>query len=335
MKNNKRIIINIIIILFVLCLVLYFSLKDNYQEIISFISSMNYFWLIVSILLFILYRFIIGISYYYVVVNNKTNVSLKNIIKLNFIILFFHGITPFAMGGQPLEIYYLHNEDIPISKATNIVLQNFMIYQSALIMLGIFSLSYNAKYNIFFEDSLIKKLVILGFCINFIILVLSYIVSFSKKTNNFIVGKGINILSKLKLIKDKEKTKENLSKYLANFHDNAITLKNNKKVIFICLILNIFALSILYSVPFSIIKGIGINIKLSYVIVATSYVMIMASFVPIPGSTGGLEYGFVYFFKYLILGSAATAVMLIWRFITYYLGMIIGAIVMMTYRKKE
>ena len=63
--------------------------------------------------------------------------------------------------------------------------------------------------------------------------------------------------------------------------------------------------------------------------------MIMGSFVPTPGGTGGIEYGFMYFFNYLIKGSVLSALMLVWRFITYYGGMIFGGICLLSYRKKS
>ena len=70
-------------------------------------------------------------------------------------------------------------------------------------------------------------------------------------------------------------------------------------------------------------------------IVASAYVMLMGSFVPIPGGSGGLEYGFIAFFGNFLVGSKLTAIMLIWRFITYYLGMIVGAIAMNIKEKSE
>ena len=52
----------------------------------------------------------------------------------------------------------------------------------------------------------------------------------------------------------------------------------------------------------------------------------MGSFVPIPGASGGIEYGFTQFFGNFIGLEYISAVLLIWRTITYYLGMIIGAL---------
>ena len=90
----------------------------------------------------------------------------------------------------------------------------------------------------------------------------------------------------------------------------------------------------MYSMPYVLAKGLNINITLTNAIVASAYVMIIGSFIPIPGGTGGVEYGFIFFYNYLIKGSIVNALMLIWRFISYYLGMIFGGIALSLYRKK-
>ena len=127
MKNKSKIIINLIIIFVVLSLVLYFSLKDNYQEIIDNIKNMNIIWLIISIIILIISRIFSAVSSYQMTKANDHHVSFLRAIQINLIIPFFHGVTPFAGGGQPMEIYYLHNEKIPLGKSTNIVLQNFIV----------------------------------------------------------------------------------------------------------------------------------------------------------------------------------------------------------------
>ena len=234
-----------------------------------------------------------------------------------------------------MEIYYLHKEGISITKATNITIQNFITYQIALVTVGIFALIYNSIFNLFPNDNLIKRLVVVGFIINLLVLIASFILSFGKKIQNFISQKVIKLLSKIKIIKDEEQAKKQITEYLTNFHKNALQLKKNKRIVLYGILLNIVGLLLMYSMPYTLAKGMNIELSLINTIVATAYVMIIGSFVPIPGGTGGIEYGFVFFYKYLIKGSLANALMLIWRFISYYLGMIIGTIALLLYRKKE
>ena len=336
MKKNKiKYIFNFLLIAIVLSIVLYFSLKDNYQEIISTILKMNYIWIFVAILALIIYRLCASLGHYYIIKANNGKVSYLKCFQINLMILFFHGITPFAGGGQPMEIYFLHKEGIPVTKATNITLQNFIVYQIALILTGLIALIYNHIFNVFPNDSLIKYLVVLGFTINTLVLVVTFILSFGKKTNKFIIEKEIHFLAKIKIIKEEKKTQEKCQKYLQSFHDNAIELKKNKRIVAFMVLINIIGLMTMYSMPYPILRGMGININIFEVITAIAYVMIIGSFVPIPGGTGGIEYSFIFFFQYLISGSILHAAMLVWRLISYYLGMIFGAIALSLYRKKE
>ncbi len=332
---KKKFIINFFIILVVLILVLYFSLKDNYREIINYISNINLFWLFVSIAILLLYRVIVGLCSYKVVLINNANVNFGKMVQINFIIPFFHGITPFSGGGQPMEIYYLHNEGVSKTKSTNIVLQNFILYQIALIVVSLLAVICNQIFELFPKDDFMRRLVLLGFLINFLVLLISLVAGFYKKLTSYIVKKIITFLNKIKIIKDVDGTLNKFNNYIDNFYNNANLLKKNKKQVCYVILLHMISLILLYSIPYTIILGMGLkDINYIYILIATTYVMIIGSFVPIPGGTGGIEYGFMYFCGLIISGSVLTAVMLMWRFITYYLAMIIGAIFLMMYRKK-
>ena len=336
MKKNSRFIINIFVILFVLMIVLYFSLKDDYEEIMKAIFNMSIGWGILAVLFFCTYRALVGYSIYNLAKINGEKLSIAKGLQISFIIPFFHGVTPFAGGGQPMEIYYLHKEKISVTKATNITVQNFIVYQISLVLVGVMALMYNKIFMIFPNNSLIKKLVILGIFINLLVLVVTFVLSFGKVINKFILNQGINILGKLNIVKDVHKTRDKLNDYLSNFHENALRLKKHKISVTYNVLINILGLVSLYLVPYAVLRGMGIGtITMIEVVVSTAYVMTIGSFVPIPGGTGGIEYGFMFFFGHLVKGSILNASMLVWRFVTYYLAMIIGAICLGLYRKKE
>ncbi len=335
MKKSKiKYIFNFLLILIVLGIVLYFSLKDNYQEIVSTIKHMNYLWCLLAVMVLVVYRLCASLGHFLIIRANHSQVSYLRCFQINFMILFFHGITPFAGGGQPMEVYFLHKEGIPVTKGTNITLQNFIVYQMALILTGLFALVYNRVYQLFPNDSLIKYLVVLGFLINTAVLVVTFILSFGKKINRFITSKGIHLLARVKIVKNEELAQEKCQGYLKSFHDNAVELNKNKRVVFFTVMINIIGLMVMYSMPYFILKGMGVGVSILKVIVATSYVMVIGSFVPIPGGTGGIEYSFIFFFQYLISGSIVHAAMLVWRVISYYLGMVLGAIALALYRKR-
>ena len=336
MKNKKTsFLINIIIILIVLVIVLYFSLKDDYYEITKAINNMNPIWCLLAIIILCIYRGLISLSHYLLVKQNNEKISYLKLFQINFIILFFHGVTPFAGGGQPMEIYYLHKEGLPVTKATNITLQNFIVYQISLVLTGIFALTYNLFFNLFPSNRLIKKLVILGFTINTLVLIITYVLSFGKKLNKFILEKGIHFAAKIKIVKDEVKVQKKFKESITTFQQNALELKKKRYLLALYVLINLLALVTLYSMPYVIAIGLGQNVRLIEIIVTTAYVMIIGSFVPIPGGTGGIEYSFIFFYNYLLKGSIINAIMLLWRFVSYYLGMIFGAIALAFYRKKD
>lgn len=338
MKNKKvKYIFNLAIMFVVIFLVLYFSLKDSFDSVIANISKMSFIYLFIAIIVMILYRLFLSISLCIVTSCNNYKYSVTKSLKLNFITQFFNGVTPFASGGQPSQIYYLHQENIPVATATNIVLQNFILYQTALILFGVFAVSFNAITSLFPKDNFVANLVLLGFIINFLVWIGSFIISFGKKISSFIVNKVIKFFAKIKIIKDYLKTKEKFSNYVNSFYSNTMILKNNKKQVVIGIFVNVIALLLLYSVPFIIMKGLGISSYVNYLttVVAVSYVMLIGSFVPIPGGTGGIEFGFVHFFGYFVTDSLLVSLMLVWRFVTYYLGMIFGGLMIPFYKKKE
>ena len=335
-KKKVNIVINIFVILVVLSIVLYFSLKDDYENIINSIFNMDIRFFILAVILFCFYRILVGFSNYNLVRANGEKISIFKAIQISFIILFFNVVTPFAGGGQPMQIYYLHNEKIGVTKATNITLQNFIVYQISLILVGIFALLDNYFFGLFPNNSLIKRLVILGFVINLLVLVVTYILSFGKRINKFICNRGISLLARLKFIRNPKEVRDKLNTYLNKFHSNAVLLKKKKGIVTLNIFVNILGIVILYIVPYAVFKGLNVNdVNILESVVSTAYVMTIGSFVPIPGGTGGIEYGFIFFYGHLVKGSILNAAMLVWRFITYYLGIIFGALALACYRKKE
>lgn len=337
-NKNLKYVLNLTIMFLVIFLVLYLTLKDEFNQVVENISKMNYGYLLLAIIFMILYRFFLGVSLYIITKCNKQKYSLKKSFILNFITQFFNGITPFASGGQPFQIYYLYKEDIPYAKATNIVLQNFILFQTALIIFGVFAVVFNRITGLFPRDNFVANLVTLGFAINFLVWLGSFVISFGKRLNNFILNKAITFLAKIKIVKNKEKIQEKFQNYITSFYENALVLKNQKKQVFFGILANLVALFFQYAVPFILIKGLGIadNITFASSIVAVSYTMIIGSFVPIPGGTGGLEYGFMFFFGQLISdNSILVTVMLLWRVVTYYLGMIFGGILIPLTKKES
>ena len=324
---------NAIFLLIVISIILYFVLKDDFINIINTLANANFKWLIFSFVFISLYWLLRSACLYIISREYARDLKFYKIFQVTLITQFFNGITPFSSGGQPMEVYYLSKCGIKPTRGTNIILQNFIMYQMALIAHGIIAITLNYKFHFFKKIPILRELTTLGFVINILVGVGLLFISFCSKFNKKVINLIIKICSKLKLVKDIEKTTSVWEEKLDEFHDSAELLKRKRMLFFRGFIYNFVALAIFYVIPIFIIYGMGsFDINAIETIAASAYVLIIGSFVPIPGGSGGIEYGFMQFFGNFISGPALSASLLVWRFITYYLGMILGTISISLFR---
>lgn len=337
--NNKlfRKILNYVGLVILTGIVLYFTLRNNFTKIMHEILNINPIFLIICFISVFLYWFLRAIVLRNFVRKFKKDYSTFDAFRVHMDTIFFDQVTPFATGGQPYQIYKIKKEeDIPVSSSTNIVFQNYIVYQIGFLIISTFAFIYNAICRLYPVDPTIRILVIIGFSLNLLAAVFMFAIAFLEKFNNFVIRLGIKILSIFNLVKNKEEKEKEWREHTKNFHESASYLFKDKKNFINGILVNMLAITFYYIIPFFIFYGMGItdNINLIEMIVTTAYVSLMGSFIPLPGGTGGLEYGFLVFFGVFVVEPKLSAAMLIWRFITYYLGIIVGAI-FLNIRKKE
>lgn len=335
MKNKIKNTLNILLLILVTAVVLYISLKDNFFEVIEGLTKLNIFWIIIALIFTMGYYYFRTLSLH-TFVNRFKEMSFLKVFKIVFITQFFDGITPSSSGGQPYQIYAFKKDGIQLVDATNIAIQNFIVYQIALVLLGLIAVIINKYLNLFNNLGIIKNLIMLGFIINVVVIIGLFSLAFMRKLNRVIMKFMVKILAKLKVIKDKEKIINNLNESIEQFHEGAKTLLKNKVEFIKTIFFNFMALLLFYAIPVLIIFGLGdyqsMNVLES--VVASAHVMLIGTFIPIPGASGGLEYAFTQFYGVFISGATLTLVMLLWRTLTYYIGVIMGA-VLLNIRKKR
>ena len=227
--KKKRISFRVILLATIA--VLYFSLKDDYTTIVNTIFSINKGWFLFSFVVLFGYYYFRSLVIYLITKDFNKNYRVKDAMRLVLETNFFHAITPFATGGQPYEVYSLNKHKIKISDAMSISIGNFIVYQIALVSLGLVSIICNYYFN-FVSGSLLKELVTLGFTINFLVIVFLLFISFSKKTDKTVVDFFIELLSKIKIIRKKEKVKEDFHSYLKEFNMGSKMLLKDKSYLF-------------------------------------------------------------------------------------------------------
>ncbi len=325
---NKK---NIILLILVTAIVLYITTGGELQDIINILSHVNVFWLGIALSMIVLYWFFSACTLYIMLRAYNDQIKLTEVFKLTLSTQFFNGITPFASGGQPFQIYVLNkHSNMKLSSITSASLHNFIVYQTVLVALGSAAILAKYFFNIFPEDpSGMKFIAVAGFALNLFVIFAIIIIAVSPKLTSMILSLIYKLISISPLKKRLPSIKTKTDHTVKQFHKDILVLMSDREMYFKVLSLNVVKMVCYYAVAYFICLSAGFNaINIWQAIIASAYIMMVTSVVPLPGASGGAEMGFLIFFGSFVIGAQATAIMLLWRFITYYVGLFVG---MLTY----
>lgn len=136
-----------------------------------------------------------------------------------------------------------------------------------------------------------------------------------------------NILSKTRLRKSIVKMKENLNREIALMASALKKLREHKKewaelLLATCVQITAFC-SVLYFIQAACEPSVSDFFDL---LTSQTMVTMISGLIPSPGAAGGAEgIGYI-FFKRFFKPTSILAAVLIWRFITYYLNLLIGGV---------
>ena len=323
---NRKNFLYTMIISFVL---LVFFLHKDFINIFGALLHASMPWLILGIICMLIFWFLEAQIYYSILRKYTTDISLGQMFKLTLATQFFNGITPFSTGGQPFQIYILNNESkLGLGEITSASVQNFIIYQLALVIYCLVALVIHIFHPILLFGKYSTAIIFVGFVLNFLVIGFLFFISINQRFLNFVSSAGLNFMVKIRLIKNREKSLNKLLSFTKSFSDNMKLLKNDPALLLQGLVLNALRLTIFYMIAYFVCRALGLDdISMIEAILASAYTMLITSIVPLPGASAGAEFGFLVFFSSFIAGPVATAIMLVWRFITYYIGLILGFLV--------
>ncbi len=326
--NFRKYIINILLIVLFAGGALYLVLKDNWDNVVVLLQELELY----HILFIFAYAFIFiivgGVILYLIARSFGYKYTLAKGISNNLVGTFFSGVTPGASGGQIGQIYVFRKQGIDIADGGSILWYDFIVYQCVMIIyvLVLLLLKFGHYYQ---QYSAFYFIILLGFIAqSFVVVFLFTMVIFPQVYVKFI-NKGLDFLAKFHLIKNKQRLQERIEFEVSNFKAKSKLFKHKKLLLVQVICLNILKLTIYYSVPILIAYAFGIDLtpdQYIEVIALTAFVSMANAFIPIPGASGGTESVFTFIFSNLFGLNIAGALMIVWRFITYYCMVIIGGI---------
>lgn len=323
----KKIKFRSIIILLITIFLFWYILKDNFVKSIDLIASSNKWLILLSILAYIVYFIIEAYLLKLLIDKSCKKYPFKKVIELNIMTKFFNGITPFSLGGQPLQVYELSKNKVPVTKSILVIVENFIILQITMSIMIILSLIFGYMFELR-PNNFLYIMTLIGTLITIVSFVITILICVKIELASSIGKNMINLLNKFNIIKDKETTLNKWNSKCIEYQNGFKNLMKDKKFIIKCVCVNFIYMTVFFMIPFFTLKALHItlNINMFYVIILSCFVYISASFIPMPGSSISTEYSFIHYFSLIVCETIVIPGVLLYRVITYYLPCIVGGI---------
>ncbi len=329
-KNKKfKTIINLVLMLVSFGILFYFCFQNNnLLNLINTLPRLNKIYLQIAFLCIIL-SWIIDSQIIKSLALEIENKNYKNILffKITMIGQYFTVVTPLALAAQPMQILEFSKYGIDKSNATALFIRKFYIYQLCLVIYSLLSFILCFKQIENQKLDFLYPLIITGILfqgsVSLMIILFSIKKNFILYTSKF----AIKTLYSLKIIKDKNKAKENFKQKLDCFLESNKSLSKNKKLNFKIYTFTFLELAFTFLITFFIFKAFNHSdspiVTMAYTQNLTTTI---SSFTPLPGSAGTTENIFLILFKPFFYETEIIQAMILFRFISFYFALLPGII---------
>ena len=152
------------------------------------------------------------------------------------------------------------------------------------------------------------------------------LVAFHRPLVQRIAAFFIRLGHRMRLVKDPEVATLRVNTALDSYHASVLRLSRHPRQILIQLGLSALSVLGLMSVILFVYRAFGESGTPWYQLLTISFLLFLsASYTPLPGASGAQEGGFLLYYRGLFTQGTAGLALLVWRFMTYYLFLIIGA----------
>lgn len=325
-KKKRQNIFRIVYILGTIIAILLIGLLSNeVHEIKEIIPKINLKWIgiaLISVFFFWLSdALLLGQITSYIYTKQKFRKSLK----VGMMGLYYGALTPFASGGQPMQAVYMKQDGIPYGVSTSILTLKFIVYELSLCLLYIVAMAVKGRY-FFVNFHHAFWITTVGFLLNLVAVAFISMVILNRKVAENVVHRFIHFLSKIRIIRKEEKRTAAIDKLIDDFHISSAYIKNNIVNFIISIVTSVVNMTFLFAIPYFIYRSFGLDQE-SFILIFTlqAFLFLAVSLVPLPGAAGASEGGFYLFFSSIFTTIPVFMPIIIWRFLTYYLIILVGS----------
>ena len=288
------------------------------------IKQMNLFWLAGIFLCWLIYTVADGMNYWFYLRGQGFKFSVGRAINVALIGFYYCNITPSSAGGQPMQVNSLRKAGIPVGYGTMAVTVRFITNQT---MTSVIALVLYLLNKDFVHQQLAGAiwLVRIGWLINFAAVPLVLLAAFKRNWVQKLAEMLIRGLEKIHLVRNREATVAKVTEVLDTYHTALLDLMHSPGQIILQFVCSTVGLLALFSTTVFVYYAFGMSGTPWYQVLTISCLLfVSASYTPLPGASGAQEGGFLLYFAGIFKNGTIGLALLIWRFFTYYIYLIVG-----------
>lgn len=277
-------------------------------------------------ILLLLYFLADGLRLYCIIRAMGSQINFFYIIKLVFINIFISNVTPLATGGGVVQVYFMRQQGMAIGTATAATSIRTML--AALMLFTLTPIIIWAKPDLF-QVFLHKNLLYAITSFSCLYLGLFWIILFRISIIKHWLFRILHLASKLRLISRAQfrsiflRFSTELEVFSKGFTQY---FRGNLYWASLSVLFTALFLLLLFSFSVVLIKAFGYQIHALTILVFQVVVTFFMYFAPTPGASGIAEAGYGLLFAQLVQKQDITLLTLSWRFLTIYIGVVIGII---------
>ncbi len=324
MKQRKNLLNFLIIGLSALLLVAYVFWRQDPKHLLLALTTARLRWLVAGGACMLCYWGLESLSLYQATKQLSPQVPFESSVKTAMIGQLFNCITPFASGGQPVQAYHMVRSGIPLGSASSALLAKFVIYQLVLTIYSLVMLVF--RFPLFAgEISGFQALVFIGFAVNTGVVLALLSIGFFPYFTARLGEKMVDLLARTPLVRQPQALKARLRREIDGFYQGFRLLLGHPLVLIQISLCTALQLTAFYLIPYCLCLAFGLQVNPFSIIAAGAFVMMITSFVPLPGAAGGAEGSFLLFFRMFFgAGNLLALAVLLWRMLTFYLPILAG-----------
>lgn len=335
-KVQKRKYTALIVLLVTAVLVATVLLNENPTQVWQAVINSNPWWLAAAGLCYLIYWLFDVLALHLLTHQlSKARLGFGQSAKVALVGTLFSCLTPSASGGQPMQIVRLKKHGVSVGRSSSILTLRFIVFQTSLVILTLILLF--LRYNYFRHAvSNLRIMAIVGLTLNLMAALFALVASLFSRFIRRLVRSMINFSAKIRLVKHPIILSLRADRVIQEFAEWPKLVAKNKAIIWQQILISFIQMLFYFAIVFFVFKAISSELVSPLLVITAAALVWMASaFMPSPGASGGAEGMFMLFLSSVYHNSAVGAALLLWRFITFYLPIMFGGLMLFIESRKK